>query len=76
MDGFEAWLEDVDNNPRRKLELMERFLTFKRTATGTVVYSMESPYGTIATVTYEHDEAFTEWMADIYRNEVVTTGGW
>lgn len=76
MDDFEEWMENVDDDTHLKCEYLERFITYKRTATGTVISSMESPYGTIATVAYAHDDAFTEWMADIYRNEIATTGGW
>lgn len=69
MDGFEEWLEDLDGDPHKKLELLERFITFKQTATGTVVNSIESPYGTISTVAYSHEDAFESWLVDVYINE-------
>ena len=76
MDGFEEWLESVDDNPSRKLELLEEFITYKRTATGTILSSLESPYGTIATVACPLDEAFESWLAEKYVSEYQDDGGW
>lgn len=76
MDGFEEWLESIDDDPHKKLELMERFITYTRSATGTVMHSMESPYGTIATVSCELDSAYTKWLGEVYVQECVNKGGW
>lgn len=71
MDEFEQWLEDLDNDPRTKLDYLEQFITYKRSATGTVLSSMESPYGTIATVACELDSAFERWLEEKYQAEVL-----
>lgn len=71
MDEFEQWLEDLDNDPSTKLDYLEQFITYKRSATGTVLSSMESPYGTIATVACELDSAFEQWLAEKYQAEVL-----
>lgn len=71
MDGFEQWLEDLESDPHTKLSYMERFFTYKRSATGTLLSSLETPYRTIATVAFEIDSAFEQWLAEIYQSEVV-----
>lgn len=71
MDGFEQWLEDLDDDPHTKLDYLEQFVTYKRSVTGTVLHSMESPYGTIATVAVELDSAFETWLAEKYQSEVL-----
>lgn len=71
MDGFEQWAEDLDKDPHTKLNYLEQFITYTRSATGVVLSSMESPYGTIATVACELDSAFERWLAEKYQSEVL-----
>lgn len=62
-EAWEAWLDELDSDPHKKLEYLEAWLLEKATATGTIIRADES----YCTIHYDHEDAFNDWLQDQYK---------
>ena len=64
MDAYEAWLEELDRDPERKLEFMESWMHSKQTVGGRVVHMYGDGY---ASVFHSYEDSWLDWMAEQFQ---------